>query len=88
MTQKQILINYLQESGKWIEGFKLRGFPTKWGFVGSQGDRRLRELAHEGKIDHKIENGFSFYRAKPKTFKTYHILDANGNREQTIKMLK
>jgi len=70
MTYKQIILNYLQEVGTWVEGFKLEKVQTKWGWLGSSGQRRARELAEEGKIERKVENGYVWYRAKPIQYRT------------------
>jgi hypothetical protein len=76
-TQKQIIIRYLQELNEWTPAYKLRGVGTPFGFIGHQGDRRCRELAAEGKVEHKIENGFSYYRSTL-VRKVYTVLDSNG----------
>ena len=75
-TQKEIIINYLRQTNDWIPSFKLRSIQTQFGWIGSQGDRRARELANEGKILHKIE-GYSYYRSKEVPQK-YNVLDAEG----------
>lgn len=64
MTQKQIIIKWLEYKNEWIPAYKMRSVETPYGWLGFQADRRCRELAHEGKIEHKIDNGYAYYRAK------------------------
>ena len=82
MTQKQAIISYLRWVNDWIPSFKLRSIQTDFGWIGSQGDRRARELANEGKILHKIE-GYSYYRSKEAPRKV-NVLDAFGKVERVI----
>lgn len=71
-SQKAILIKHLYEiynacSDKnfaWIKAYDLRGKETTHGFSGHQADRRLRELAKEGRIEHRINGKFAEYRYK------------------------
>lgn len=65
LSQKQIILRHLREINVWVPSFKLRGIPTKFGFIGHQGDRRCRELAHEGKIQHKLIGAYVYYRLAP-----------------------
>ena len=64
LTQKQILIKYLQYVGDFIPAYKLRSVNTPFGWLGFQADRRCRELANEGKIERRLERGFVSYRIK------------------------
>ncbi len=86
MTQKQIIISYLRWLNDWCPAYDLRGKNTPFGFTGHQADRRARELANEGKILHKIEGKYSYYRSKEAPAKEYKVLDALGNPYQTIKL--
>lgn len=71
-TQKAIILEYLcwvrqkarTEDEEWVKSYNLRSKDTMWGFIGSQGDRRARELYEEGKIDRRIVKKFSEYRYK------------------------
>ncbi len=62
MTQKKILVERLKDIGDWIPAYKLRGVNTPYGFCGHQADRRLRELAAEGKILHRINGKYAEYK--------------------------
>lgn len=44
LTQKDLLVLYLAESGAWQPTFSLKGFESKRGWVGSESDRRLYEV--------------------------------------------
>lgn len=65
MSQKKLIIEYLQSlHGAWKRAYELRGAVTPKGFLGHQADRRARELAHAGAIEHRIKDGYAEYRAK------------------------
>lgn len=74
ITQKQIIIRYLQEINDWKPAYQLRGLSTAFGFLGHQADRRARELAAENKIEHKIEGGYAWYRAKKDAYKLQKVV--------------
>lgn len=66
MTQHQIIKKYLESlGGTWIKAYHLRGLSTPFGFSGHQADRRARELAERGEIDHRVSGKYAEYRAKP-----------------------
>lgn len=64
MNQKIIIIKYLELVNDWIPAYKLRGRDTSFGWLGHQADRRARELAQEGKIEHRINGKYAEYRVK------------------------
>ena len=51
--QKEILLRHLNEMQKWVFSYALEGIQTKYGWLGSQADRRMRELA--GKVGNNPE---------------------------------
>lgn len=63
VTQKEMIVNYLNVLGCWIPAYNLRGRKTIFGFLGHQADRRARELAAEGKIQRKTKGKFAYYKA-------------------------
>lgn len=69
--QDKITLFLHDQKGQWVESFKLGKVHTKWGWIGSSGERRAREIAEKGihitngikyYIEHKIENGYAWYR--------------------------
>lgn len=69
MTQKQLIKKYLESlQGAWVKSFDLRGKQTPFGFTGHQADRRARELAQAGEIEHRFNGKFAEYRAKIFTY--------------------
>jgi hypothetical protein len=51
-TQQQIVVRYLAACpGEWVSSYDLAKKETAWGWLGSQGDRRARELALAGKYE-------------------------------------
>ena len=65
MTQRKIILRLLEENpDKWFLSYELLKVSTKFGWIGSQGDRRARELASEGLIEVRHENKYAEYRYK------------------------
>lgn len=64
MTQNQVILAYLKDVNDWIPAYRLRGLNTSFGFTGHQSDRRARELATKGLIEHRINGKFAEYRSK------------------------
>jgi hypothetical protein len=44
MNQKEIILKYLNDKRNWVFNYKLSGLQTRYGWLGSQADRRAREL--------------------------------------------
>lgn len=60
-TLQDKIVLHLAEHGDWLPSYSLEKVNTKWGWVGSSGTRRCRELAEAGKhkigsIEYIIEN--------------------------------
>lgn len=64
MTQKEILLKHLKDIDCWIEEYKLRAVNTPHGWIGSSGDRRIRELAQEGIIERRMNGRYAEMRFK------------------------
>ena len=75
MSQKTLICDYLawkwkndwqlpREEQGWIRAYELRGKDTPFGFLGHQADRRARELAESGMIEHRIKDKYAEYRYK------------------------
>lgn len=65
MTQKEKIIEYLKQTDGWVQGYKLcsvRVLDDQW--IGSQGDRRARELAEAGILERRINGKYAEYRYK------------------------
>ena len=67
LPDKEIIEHYLKmlrDGGTqgWVVGHQLRSVETPYGFIGSQGDRRCREMAQARILERKIENGLVYYR--------------------------
>ena len=63
MTQQEIVLRYLDDQKDWLKTYSLTGIKTKWGFIGSQGDKRARELAkNQGyNSDGSLKKYFCYY---------------------------
>ena len=67
LTQHQIIKKYLEFRGEWIASYDLLKINTPYGWLGSQADRRARELAERGEIERKQIGEYAYYRVpKPK----------------------
>lgn len=64
LTQRQILLKVLADRD-WTPVYDLTLKSTPYGYLGLASQRRLRELAHEGKIDRMIINKIVHYKLKP-----------------------
>ena len=47
VSQPETFLRYLNSLSGWVKSFNLRGVATEWGWIGSQGDKRARELAKD-----------------------------------------
>jgi hypothetical protein len=67
-TLRQKIYRQLESTGLWTRAYDLEKVNTAWGWIGSSGSRRARELAEEGKIERRISQGYCEYRVirKPK----------------------
>ena len=63
LSYKQIILKLLSQT-EWLPAYKLEKENTPYGYLGTSGSRRARELAKEGKLETKYENGYVFYRLK------------------------
>jgi hypothetical protein len=69
-TQTDIIVKLLNsEPSRWYKSYELLKANTPWGFLGSQGDRRARELAESGQIEVRHIGKYAEYRAKEPTWK-------------------
>jgi hypothetical protein len=75
-TQWHVIVAYLHYSRncEWVPTFKLQGVETDFGFIGSSGEQRVRELARNapgippeliGKIEKKREGKYEYFRYRP-----------------------
>jgi hypothetical protein len=53
MYQKEIVLKVLRRRNKWTPYYYLVREETHWGWLGSSGDRRARELRAEGLVESK-----------------------------------
>lgn len=44
MTQKEIILKHLNDIRDWVFSYELQGKQNKYGWLGSQADRRARQL--------------------------------------------
>ena len=74
LTQREIILNLLRSEDKWFCSYELLKVNTKWGWIGSQGDRRARELAEEGIIEVRHNGKYAEYHAHlPKLITEYRV---------------
>jgi hypothetical protein len=75
-TQWHVIVAWLHytHQGEWVPTFKLQSVETEFGFIGSSGEQRVRELARNdaaipkeliGKIEKKREGKYEWFRYAP-----------------------
>ena len=67
-TQKEIILNILREAKEPTPSYNLEKVSTKWGWLGTSGLKRCRELEVEGKITKSFKDGYVWYSANPPKF--------------------
>jgi hypothetical protein len=87
ISQKQIILNYLQDINEWLPSYKLVMVNTKYGWLGSQAKRRVQELFVEGKVERKMEGKYVYYKAKELQYTTFKVLNPDGSVEKEIKLI-
>ena len=63
-SQSDIILKRLEEAGTWIPSYNLIKVDTRWGWLGSSGDRFARWLAEDGVIEKKRDGKYTFYKCK------------------------
>lgn len=79
MTQKQIILKYLEYVGEPVPAYKLRSVSTPFGFLGHQADRVCRKLAQEGYITRVQMGKYAGYLTK--SDKRYKEVKVEGTNE-------
>lgn len=67
LSQKQIIFKYLKsitDNNGWVREYDLRSKMTPDGWIGFQGDRRVRELYKIGILERRQISGYAEYRYK------------------------
>jgi hypothetical protein len=73
-TQWHMLVAYLWQQKGWLPTHKLQSIETDFGFIGSSGEQRVRELARNdacipeelrNKVEKKREGKFEYFRYRP-----------------------
>jgi len=62
LSQRDIILRYLSWVNGWVFGYNLNFLKTQWGLIGSQGEKRCRELRAKGLIESRMEGKFVQYR--------------------------
>ena len=62
MTYHTIIKAYLTDN--WTPSYDLEKVNTPYGYLGSSGSRRARELAERGEIEREIKGKYVYYRRK------------------------
>ena len=62
MTDKEIILKYLEYLNDWEFEYKIHGINTPFGFIGARGDRNVRQLIKDGKLEKKLEGKYRMVR--------------------------
>lgn len=92
-TQTEIIVRFLAaRPGEWTPSYQLSKQQTDWGYIGSSGERRARELAEAGTYEldrviyfiERCQNGkFAEYRvafSQPKLPKFTYVDQPDGSK--------
>lgn len=60
-SQQEIILLLLQD-GEWLKSYCFVREATRYGYLGTSGDRRARELAEKGQAERRRHNGQAEYR--------------------------
>ena len=72
-TQHELIVRYLlKHRGVWIPSHQLQQKQTEHGWIGSEGDRRARELAQDGFYDTKSHRIY-IHRRKNGKYAEYRV---------------
>ena len=63
-TQKEIILAYLKDLNDWQFEYAIRAINTKFGWIGARGDRNVRELIEEEKLDHDMKGKYRIVKHK------------------------
>ena len=79
MTYREIILKLLRDNPDvWFQSHHLQQRDTEWGWLGSSGSRRARELAEEGKVEVRHKGKFAEYKAKsPESITVYRTPDGH-----------
>ena len=76
MTYQAIILKLLRETPEnWFYSHQLGKVNTKWGWIGSSGERRACELAEKGLIEVRHQGKYAEYRAKKPKILEYKVSD-------------
>ena len=64
MTQRSLIFNFIQD---WTRSSDIERFALDNSIKGETAGRRCREMAREGLLERRINNGIVEYRKKPHT---------------------
>ncbi len=87
MTQATIILKVLRDAQNWVPSYHLQKVNTKYGWLGSSGDRSARRLAEGGLIERKQEGKYAYYRALEERTKTYNVMNNDGTIQKTITLV-
>ncbi len=84
-TQWHIIVAYLWQQKEFLPTHKLQSIKTDFGFIGSSGEQRVRELARNdecippelrNKIEKKRKGKYEYFRFRPKPSRTDYAAHA------------
>lgn len=64
---QKIILAYLELKKEWVPEYALRSTQTPFGWIGSSGDVRCREMARKGLIQRKVEGKYAYLKHKEGT---------------------
>jgi len=92
-TQWHIIVAYLWQQKTWLPTHSLQGVRTDFGFIGSSGEQRVRELARNDecipaalrdKVEKKRDGKYEYFRYVPRSVQMCRRFDAGLPAEQVF----
>lgn len=68
LSQSETIVRVLSDAQGWVPSYNLEKVETPWGFIGTSGLRRCRELVAAGKIEKREQGKFVWYRIAQPAF--------------------
>ena len=94
LSQKEIIRKLLRDDPeKWWFSYDLQKIGTKYGWLGTSGDRRARELRKAGILESKPSGQYEMYKYKPTRHEILsegmkNMIELRNEKETIIKEIK
>lgn len=80
MTNTEKIWNYLSiaRRGEWVREGIIRGIDTDWGFIGFRGDRDVRQMVKDGRLEASFQGKYRVVRAMGPSHTAFPVQKPSG----------